>query len=147
MGNSETNWPLLLSVVVVVFGGFGVFSVARVVAMRRLRKEGTRVMGKIVVQETFETGGPRSERQRMERTVVEYAANGRMYQIQPPVASSISTYQLGHSVPVYFAPDKPDQALIITGWEYAKWIMFIVACFGVVIGLSIVAVIENFGNS
>lgn len=136
---TQTNWPLLLGVVSVVFGGIAVLALVQILTLRRFKVRGVHVVGTVASVERHESGGPRSGRSVSYSTTVEYKVNGKPFEIDVPLSTNPALYNSGESVPVYYLPGQPEDGRVVCFREYAKWAVFLIASLTLIVGLSIVA--------
>jgi hypothetical protein len=135
----KTNWPLLLSVVGVVFGGFGLFCLHQVLTLVRYARRGQRAEGRVSKVERHESGGGRSGRSVSYHVTVAYEVGGRSFEIGPAMGSNPPLYRKDERLPVYYFPERPAEARLVCRREYGKWLLFMLACFALVGAIAAIA--------
>jgi len=131
---SETNWPLLLGVMTVVFGGVAILGTIQIATLRRYRTRGRFTRGVVSNVIRYESGSP-GHREYWYTVRVKYYAADREYEIAVPVDTNPAFYTEGKNVPVYYFPDRPEKGRVVCLREYVKWLMMVVVSLSVVVGL------------
>jgi hypothetical protein len=103
-------FPMLLGAVLVI-------PVWQMIDLAWYRWRGTRVMGKVVELDKNDE----SERSPTYAPVIEYRVGSEKCQIRPQVHIAPSLYRVGQEVPIYFFPDNPRNARLVTPREFFKW--------------------------
>lgn len=127
-------WPPGFTLAGLLFGGFGAFCVRQLLQMAWLQRHGRRVGGRVVEVTQYEHGGPKSKETSWS-TTVEYFVGESRFRIDLPL-NGTPDYQVGATLPVYYKPESPHRGVVICRREYLKWGLLLLACSGVLVGLS-----------